>query len=148
MIKKVFNIEGKNIGDNNPVYFIADIAANHDGDLNRVKDLIYLAADAGADAAKFQHFTAKTIVSDFGFRSLGSQQSHQAKWKKSVFQVYKDASQGLRCSRPTSFFAPAVFDDGFIVGHVFQGLFRQPREHLPDDDAQNGCPHKRETSFV
>ena len=95
MIKKVFNIEGKNIGDNNPVYFIADIAANHDGDLNRVKDLIYLAADAGADAAKFQHFTAKTIVSDFGFRSLGSQQSHQAKWKKSVFQVYKDASVSL-----------------------------------------------------
>ena len=95
MTKKIINIDGKNIGENNPVYFIADIAANHDGDLNRAKDLIYLAADAGADAAKFQHFTAKTIVSDYGFRSLGSQQSHQAKWKKSVFEVYKDASVSL-----------------------------------------------------
>jgi N-acetylneuraminate synthase len=95
MKKKLINIEGKDIGENNPVYYIADIAANHDGDLNRAKDLIYLAADAGADAAKFQHFTAKTIVSDYGFRSLGSQQSHQAKWKKSVFEVYKDASVSL-----------------------------------------------------
>ena len=95
MTKKLLNIEGKDIGENNPVYFIADIAANHDGDLNRAKDLIYLAADAGADAAKFQHFTAKTIVSDYGFRSLGSQQSHQAEWKKSVFEVYKDASVSL-----------------------------------------------------
>ena len=56
MIKKEFKIESKKIGTNNPVYFIADIAANHDGDLNRAKDLIYLAAEAGADAAKFQHF--------------------------------------------------------------------------------------------
>lgn len=73
-------------------YFIADIAANHDGDLGRAKELIYLAKEAGADAAKFQHFKADTIVSDYGFKSLGGQSSHQAAWKKSVFEVYKDAS--------------------------------------------------------
>ena len=95
MIHKTFNINNKKIGENNPVYFIADIAANHDGDLNRAKDLIYLAAEAGADAAKFQHFKANTIVSDYGFKSLGGQQSHQAKWKKSVFEVYKEASVSL-----------------------------------------------------
>jgi N-acetylneuraminate synthase len=86
------NIAGKKIGLNRPTYFIADIAANHDGDLERAKDLIYLCAEAGADAAKFQHFTAGTIVSDHGFRSLGNQRSHQGKWKKSVFEVYQDAS--------------------------------------------------------
>ena len=48
-------IEKKTIGLGYPSYFIADIAANHDGDLQRAKDLIYLAAEAGADAAKFQH---------------------------------------------------------------------------------------------
>lgn len=90
-----FKIENKNIGVGNQVYFIADIAANHDGDLNRAKDLIYLASEAGADAAKFQHFTADTIVSDHGFRSLGNQKSHQAKWKKSVFEVYNEASVNL-----------------------------------------------------
>jgi sialic acid synthase SpsE len=92
---RVLQIEGKLIGDDHPTYFIADIAANHDGDIERAKDLIYMAAEAGADAAKFQHFTAKTIVSDEGFKALGSQQSHQAKWKKSVTEVYADASVPL-----------------------------------------------------
>jgi sialic acid synthase SpsE len=54
--------------------------------------LIHLAKAAGADAAKFQNFRAVKIVSDYGFRSLGGQVSHQAGWKKSVFEVYKDAS--------------------------------------------------------
>lgn len=73
------------------VYFIADIAANHDGDLERAKDLIYLAKEAGADAAKFQHFKAEEIVSDYGFSRLGKQKAHQASWDKSVFEVYKAA---------------------------------------------------------
>lgn len=88
-------IESQKIGSGEPVYFIADIAANHDGDLERAKELIYLAAYAGANAAKFQHFKASTIVSDHGFKTLTSQQSHQAKWNKSVYQVYSDASVNL-----------------------------------------------------
>jgi sialic acid synthase SpsE len=88
-------IDGRQIGAHHPTYFVADIAANHDGDLERAKALIHLAAEAGADAAKFQHFSAATIVSDVGFRALGSQQSHQAGWRKSVFQVYQDASVSL-----------------------------------------------------
>ena len=89
---KEIQIENKIIGANQPTYFVADVAANHDGDLERAKDLIYLCAEAGADAAKFQHFTANTIVSDYGFKSLGGRQSHQEEWKKSVFDVYQDAS--------------------------------------------------------
>jgi len=80
------------IGDNYPTYFIADIAANHDGDLTRARALIKLAADAGANAAKFQNFNAPKIVSDYGFSHMDGQVSHQASWGKSVFEVYKDAS--------------------------------------------------------
>lgn len=80
------------LGENEPTYFIADIAANHDGSLERAKDLISLARENGADAAKFQNFTAGKIVSRHGFESLGSQMSHQSKWKKSVFEIYQDAS--------------------------------------------------------
>jgi sialic acid synthase SpsE len=93
--ERVLEIEGRQIGGSHPTYFVADIAANHDGDLERAKALIFLAAEAGADAAKFQHFRAATIVSDTGFRALGGQQSHQAKWQKSVFEVYQDASVSL-----------------------------------------------------
>ena len=59
------------LGENHPTYFIADIAANHDGSLERAKMLIRLAKEAGADAAKFQNFRAPKIVSDYGFRSSG-----------------------------------------------------------------------------
>nr|WP_317200241.1 N-acetylneuraminate synthase family protein [uncultured Psychrobacter sp.] len=88
-------IDDKKIGENYPAYFIADIGANHDGDIERAKDLIYLCAEAGANAAKFQHFKADSIVSDHGFKSMSNEGSHQKNWKKSVFDVYKDASINL-----------------------------------------------------
>ncbi|MGD2162030.1 MAG: N-acetylneuraminate synthase family protein [Anaerolineales bacterium] len=80
------------IGDGHPTYFIADIGANHDGQLDRARALIHQAAEAGADAAKFQNFQAPKIVSDYGFKHLEGKQSHQDSWKKSVFEVYQDAS--------------------------------------------------------
>ena len=93
---KSLNIGNRTISSGCPTYFIADIAANHDGDLNRAVELIHLAKESGADAAKFQHFDAKTIVSDFGFRALGRQQSHQSAWDKSVFEVYESATVDLK----------------------------------------------------
>lgn len=80
------------IGLKHPTYFVADIAANHDGSLDRAMALIKLAAEAGADAAKFQNFRGPKIVSDYGFTHMNSQVSHQAKWKKSVVEVYDAAS--------------------------------------------------------
>ena len=87
----IVNIGKTQIGDNQKVYFIADIAANHDGILSRAKDLISLAKESGANAVKFQHHNVKKYVSDFGFKALGDKFSHQEKWKKSIFQVYKEA---------------------------------------------------------
>ncbi|OGN41695.1 MAG: N-acetylneuraminate synthase [Candidatus Yanofskybacteria bacterium RIFOXYD1_FULL_42_10] len=75
-----------------PLCFVADIAANHDGDLNRAFKLIELAKASGAHAAKFQNFQADKIVSKHGFESLSRKISHQASWKKSVYETYKDAS--------------------------------------------------------
>ncbi len=80
------------IGQGDAPYFIADIGANHDGNLDKALMLIELARDAGADAAKFQNFRASHIVSEIGFETLGSNVSHQSGWKKSVYEVYKDAS--------------------------------------------------------
>lgn len=86
-----FKINKKIISENAPTYFIADIGANHDGNLARAKKLIKLCANAGADAAKFQHFKAETIVSNYGFKKLKIK-THQSKWKKDVYEVYKKAS--------------------------------------------------------
>jgi len=95
-----FRVSDQWVGTAHPTYFIADIAANHDGSLTRATELIGLAARAGADAAKFQHFRASHIVSDFGFRALGGQRSHQAAWKQSVYEVYEAASLPWEWTEP------------------------------------------------
>ena len=103
-----FPIGDRLVGPDQPTYFIADIAANHDGDLDRALMLMTLAKEAGADCAKFQHFRAEQIVSDYGFRALGGQQSHQASWSKSVFEVYVDASLGWEWTKPLAEHARAI----------------------------------------
>jgi sialic acid synthase SpsE len=90
-----FKINKTKVGYKYPTYFIADIAANHDGDLKKAIALIHAAKEAGANAAKFQHFNANTIVSDKSFVSFVKKISHQSKWKKSVHEVYSDASINL-----------------------------------------------------
>ncbi|MFZ3151846.1 MAG: N-acetylneuraminate synthase family protein [Anaerolineaceae bacterium] len=80
------------VGEGHPTYFVAEIAANHDGNLDRAIELIALAAKSGADAAKFQNFRGPKIVSNYGFSHMNAQVSHQAKWRKSVTQVYDEAS--------------------------------------------------------
>lgn len=89
---KKIKIGNRFIGNSETLYFVADIGANHDGDLDRAFGLIEAAKEAGADAAKFQNFQADTIVSKRGFESLGNKLSHQKSWKKSVYEVYQDAS--------------------------------------------------------
>lgn len=83
---------GSKVVTNDSLYFIADIGANHNGSLEKAKQLIKLAKEAGADAAKFQNFQANKIVSKTGFDAMKGKLSHQSKWKKSVYEVYEDAS--------------------------------------------------------
>lgn len=92
---KSFKLGKRKIGLNETTYFISDIGANHDGDLERAKDLIYKCAEAGADAAKFQNFKVDKIVSKYGFENLKGKFGHQSIWEKPVYDVYKDASISL-----------------------------------------------------
>ena len=86
------SIETKNhVISNDKLYFIADIGANHDGNLNKAIELIHLVKESGGHAAKFQNFSANKIVSKTEFDRL-PKSTHQANWKKSVYEVYDDAS--------------------------------------------------------
>jgi len=79
------------ISKNSPTYFIADIASNHDGSLNKAKELIHMCAEAGSNAAKFQNFTGETLVCDKAFRKIGNI-AHQSSWKESTFDGYNKVS--------------------------------------------------------
>ena len=93
--KKIMKTRNFSIGEGHPVYYIADIAANHGGDLGLAKELIMAAAESGANAAKFQNFTAESLVSAKGFDSLTIKAAHQDKWEDSVFESYSKASLSL-----------------------------------------------------
>ena len=53
----------KTLSAGSPPYVIAEVGVNHEGSLAKAKELIELAAEGGADAAKFQSYTADTLAS-------------------------------------------------------------------------------------
>jgi len=108
--------------ESSSTYFIADVAANHDGVLDRALELMTMAKEAGADAAKFQHFRADHIVSDKGFRELGGHQSHQASWSRSVYEVYKDASLPWEWTKPIADHAKAIGIDFFTSPYDLEAI--------------------------
>lgn len=57
-----FDIGPKQVGDSGSVYVIAEAGVNHDGDPAIARDLVAAAARAGADAIKFQVFSADRLV--------------------------------------------------------------------------------------
>ena len=55
-------ISGKSISTTERPYVIAEVSANHGGNIDRALEMIYLAAEAGASAVKFQTYTADTLT--------------------------------------------------------------------------------------
>ena len=57
------NLADRWVGDGAPCFVVAEAGANHNRDLALGKELIDVAADAGADAVKFQTYSAETLYS-------------------------------------------------------------------------------------
>ena len=55
-------VNKKMIGNGKPTFIIAEAGSNHNGSINKAKELIDIASSSGADAVKFQNFTADKIV--------------------------------------------------------------------------------------
>ena len=61
---KEISINGRTIGKNFPPYIIAELSANHNGNLEKALKTISLAKDCGADAIKIQTYTPDTMTID------------------------------------------------------------------------------------
>jgi N,N'-diacetyllegionaminate synthase len=62
-LARSFEIAGRRIGPGEPSYVIAEAGANHNRDLAVARELIDVAAQAGADAVKFQVYTGTKLYS-------------------------------------------------------------------------------------
>ncbi len=60
-MKKIIISNNKRIGWAEPIFIIAEAGSNHDGNFEQAKKLIDIAAEAKADAVKFQLFKANKI---------------------------------------------------------------------------------------
>lgn len=87
---KEIKIGDRLIGQNHSSYFIAEIGANFDNNLNKAKELCSAAKEAGADCAKFQSFISEKIVSSKGFARMQLKGVHGS-WGRPVSEVFKDA---------------------------------------------------------
>ena len=52
------------VGNNQPVFIIAEVGANHRGKIENALKAIEIAAKSGADAVKFQHLTGNLMAAD------------------------------------------------------------------------------------
>jgi N-acetylneuraminate synthase len=86
----MIQIAGRAIGRGQPVYLVAEMSANHHGDLERAKALVRAAARAGADAVKLQTSTpdTMTIDSDAPLFKLGADSTWGG---RTLYELYQEA---------------------------------------------------------
>lgn len=88
--QKVMQIGNKLIGDQHPVFIIAELSANHGFDIKIAKDTIKAAKDSGADAVKIQTYTADTITIDCNNEYFRINEGTQ--WDgQTLYELYKKA---------------------------------------------------------
>jgi len=88
---KKIKIGKKLIGQNKPVFIVAEISGNHNQDINRAFAIIDEAAKAGADAVKLQTYTPDTITLNSNNDCFVIKNSNPAWNGKTLFELYGQA---------------------------------------------------------
>lgn len=84
-----FSIEGRAIGADHPPYIIAEMSANHNGNIERAFKIIEEAKKAGADAVKMQTYRPDTITLDCDTEDF---QIHGGLWDgRTLYELYQEA---------------------------------------------------------
>lgn len=102
---------------NNKTFIIAEAGVNHNGDINIAKQLIEKAAEAGADAVKFQSFKANELVlknapkAKYQIENTGNKEENQYEMIKKLELSYEDHLELIEhCKKNNIQFLSSAFD--------------------------------------
>ena len=99
-------INGRKIGNNFPPYIIAEMSANHNGDINNAYKIIDMAKSSGADCVKLQTYTPDTLTID---SKLPDFQLTEGLWAgQSLYELYKGAFMPWEWHQPLFDYAKKV----------------------------------------
>ena len=94
----LMRIEKRQIGEAQPPYIIAELSANHNGQLDRALESIQVAKKCGADAVKIQTYTADTMTIDCDKEDF---QIHGGLWDGyKLYDLYREAHTPYEWHKP------------------------------------------------
>ena len=112
-----FLIGARTIGDGHPCFVIAEAGVNHNGDLELARRLIDAAAEAGADAIKFQTFKADRLVTaaapkaDYQKAATGAEESQHAMLRRLELSEAAHAELQAHAGQRGLIFLSTPFDE-------------------------------------
>lgn len=90
-VSPYLEIAGRRVAPDAPPFIVAELSANHGGDLDRALRIIKMAAEAGADAVKFQAYTADSLTLDSARAEFTI--SGDSLWKgRRLYDLYREAA--------------------------------------------------------
>jgi len=100
------SINNRKIGQKYPPYVIAEMSANHNGDINNAYKIIDMAKASGADAVKLQTYTPDTLTID---SDLPDFQLTEGLWAgQSLYDLYKSAYMPWEWHKPLFDYAKKI----------------------------------------
>jgi len=133
-----FHIGERRVGDGGPCFIIAEAGVNHDGIVEDAHRLIDAAAEAGADAVKFQTFDADALATAdapkaaYQVETTGAAESQRDMLKRLELPRAAHAALKAHCEQRGLVFLSTPFDAGSVEFLAELGVlaFKTPSQEI------------------